>query len=86
MRRLVIGCGYLGERVARVWRAVGDEVYATTRGARVAELFRQIKLRAQRAQKHRMAVTKFQRLFQRLDGSRAILALVAGFSLVQWRF
>lgn len=40
MRRLVIGCGYLGERVARVWRAVGDEVYATTRGARVAELSR----------------------------------------------
>jgi nucleoside-diphosphate-sugar epimerase len=40
VRRLVIGCGYLGERIARVWRAVGDEVYATTRGARVAELSR----------------------------------------------
>ena len=32
MRRLVVGCGYLGERVARVWREAGDEVYATTRG------------------------------------------------------
>ena len=32
MRRLVVGCGYLGERVARVWRDAGDEVYATTRG------------------------------------------------------
>ena len=40
MRRLVVGCGYLGERVARVWRAAGDEVYATTRGARVAALSR----------------------------------------------
>ena len=32
MRRLVVGCGYLGERVARIWRQAGDEVYATTRG------------------------------------------------------
>lgn len=32
MRRLVVGCGYLGSRVARVWRDSGDEVYATTRG------------------------------------------------------
>ena len=32
MRRLVVGCGYLGERVARFWRDAGDEVYATTRG------------------------------------------------------
>ena len=32
VRRLVVGCGYLGERVARVWREAGDEVYATTRG------------------------------------------------------
>ena len=40
MRRLVVGCGYLGERVARLWREAGDEVYATTRGARVDELSR----------------------------------------------
>jgi nucleoside-diphosphate-sugar epimerase len=32
MRRLVVGCGYLGERVARIWRQAGDDVYATTRG------------------------------------------------------
>jgi nucleoside-diphosphate-sugar epimerase len=32
VRRLVVGCGYLGERVARFWRDAGDEVYATTRG------------------------------------------------------
>ena len=38
MRRLVVGCGYLGERVARLWRDAGDEVYATTRGDRVHAL------------------------------------------------
>lgn len=32
MRRLVVGCGYLGGRVARLWRDAGDDVYATTRG------------------------------------------------------
>ena len=32
VRRLVVGCGYLGGRVARLWRDAGDEVYATTRG------------------------------------------------------
>ena len=41
MRRLVVGCGYLGGRVARLWRQAGDEVYATTRGARVDELSRE---------------------------------------------
>ena len=40
MRRLVVGCGYLGGRVARLWRDAGDEVYATTRGARVDALSR----------------------------------------------
>ena len=40
MRRLVVGCGYLGERVARLWRDAGDEVYATTRGARGEALSR----------------------------------------------
>lgn len=31
--RLVVGCGYLGLRVARVWRAAGDRVVAVTRSA-----------------------------------------------------
>lgn len=38
MRRLVVGCGYLGTRIARAWRDAGDEVYATTRGGRSAAL------------------------------------------------
>ena len=40
MRRLVVGSGYLGERVARLWRDKGDEVFATTRGSRVDALSR----------------------------------------------
>lgn len=37
--RLVVGCGYLGERVARRWLAAGARVVATTRrDARAAEL------------------------------------------------
>ena len=40
MRRLVVGCGYLGERIARVWRDAGDDVYATTRGAKADGLYR----------------------------------------------
>ena len=37
--RLVVGCGYLGERVARCWAAAGDRVLAVTRrSARAAEL------------------------------------------------
>ena len=40
VHRLVVGCGYLGERVARLWRDAGDEVYATTRGGRVHTLAR----------------------------------------------
>ncbi|MDA1184787.1 MAG: NAD-dependent epimerase/dehydratase family protein [Acidobacteria bacterium] len=38
MRRLIVGCGYLGARVARAWRDAGDQVYATTRGAQVEAL------------------------------------------------
>jgi len=39
MQRLVIGCGYLGLRVARAWLAQGDSVAALTRSAeRAAEL------------------------------------------------
>jgi nucleoside-diphosphate-sugar epimerase len=37
--KLIIGCGYLGRRVAELWRAQGDEVWATTRSRdRFAEL------------------------------------------------
>ncbi len=37
--RLVAGCGYLGERVARLWREAGDRVYVITRSAERAERF-----------------------------------------------
>ncbi len=30
-KRLIVGCGYLGRRVAERWLAAGDEVYALTR-------------------------------------------------------
>ena len=33
MDKLVIGCGYLGQRVAALWRAQGHRVFATTRSA-----------------------------------------------------
>ena len=37
--RLIVGCGYLGMRVARGWRNQGDSVYATTRSeTRASEL------------------------------------------------
>lgn len=42
MTRLIIGCGYLGQRVAGLWRARGERVLGTTRRpARVEELRRQ---------------------------------------------
>ena len=31
MAKLIFGCGYLGQRVAALWRAAGHEVYAVTR-------------------------------------------------------
>ena len=31
MANLIFGCGYLGQRVARLWRDQGQEVYAVTR-------------------------------------------------------
>jgi nucleoside-diphosphate-sugar epimerase len=40
MRRLMVGCGYLGDRVARLWCEAGDTVYATTRGGRAEMLSR----------------------------------------------
>ena len=33
MRRIVFGCGYLGHRVAKLWRERGDLVHVTTRSA-----------------------------------------------------
>jgi nucleoside-diphosphate-sugar epimerase len=39
MAKLIFGCGYLGSRVARLWRAAGDEVFALTRSeSKAAEL------------------------------------------------
>lgn len=39
MAKLIFGCGYLGLRVARLWLAAGERVYAVTRTAeRAAEL------------------------------------------------
>jgi nucleoside-diphosphate-sugar epimerase len=42
MRKLVIGCGYVGKRVAAKWSASGDEVFALTRSADRAEEFRNL--------------------------------------------
>lgn len=40
MRRLIIGCGYLGCRVADLWREEGDRVKALTRTADRARILR----------------------------------------------
>lgn len=40
MNKLVIGCGYLGHRVAAKWRDDGHEVFVLTRSADKAEQFR----------------------------------------------
>lgn len=39
--KLIIGCGYLGSRVARRWVEAGDEVYALTRSESRAGEFKQ---------------------------------------------
>jgi nucleoside-diphosphate-sugar epimerase len=36
MAKLILGCGYLGTRVAALWRAAGHEVFAVTRSAQRA--------------------------------------------------
>ncbi len=41
MRRLIIGCGYLGRRVAARWIASGDDVFALTRSEENAETLRE---------------------------------------------
>ncbi len=33
MSKLILGCGYLGRRVARLWRHSGDEVFVVTRSS-----------------------------------------------------
>ncbi len=37
MNRLIVGCGYVGSEIARLWLAKGDSVYAITRSARRVE-------------------------------------------------
>lgn len=41
-QRLVVGCGYLGERVARRWATAGDRVVATTRRPTRADELRRL--------------------------------------------
>jgi nucleoside-diphosphate-sugar epimerase len=41
-RKLIIGCGYLGRRVARRWIAQGDVVFALTRSADRARALRDV--------------------------------------------
>jgi len=38
VNRLVFGCGYLGFRVARLWKSQGDDVYAVTRSLTNAKI------------------------------------------------
>jgi nucleoside-diphosphate-sugar epimerase len=42
VRRLIIGCGYLGQRVARAWLEAQDEVWALTRSTDHAARFEQL--------------------------------------------
>lgn len=39
-KKLIVGCGYLGERVARLWRDAGAAVAVVTRSPQKAEAFR----------------------------------------------
>ncbi len=41
MTKLIVGCGYLGTRVARAWLVEGHPVFALTRSSERAELLRQ---------------------------------------------
>lgn len=41
MRRLIIGCGYLGERIATAWKEQGDDVRVLTRSSEHAVRFEQ---------------------------------------------
>lgn len=42
MDKLVIGCGYIGQRVAQAWQLAGQRVFATTRKPEHAESLRQL--------------------------------------------
>ncbi|WP_166830762.1 SDR family oxidoreductase [Thalassoroseus pseudoceratinae] len=42
MRKLIVGCGYVGRRVAKEWLEQGDEVFAVTRSESNAELLRSL--------------------------------------------
>jgi nucleoside-diphosphate-sugar epimerase len=37
MAKLIVGCGYLGDRVRQLWRAGGEKIYAVTRSPERAE-------------------------------------------------
>jgi nucleoside-diphosphate-sugar epimerase len=39
MAKLIFGCGYLGRRVAQMWCAAGEQVFAVTRSAERAQSF-----------------------------------------------
>lgn len=45
MRKLIVGCGYLGRRVAARWLAQGDEVQAVTRSTEHADHLRELGIR-----------------------------------------
>ncbi len=42
MRKLIVGCGYVGRRVAKKWAEQGDEVFAVTRSEANAESLRSL--------------------------------------------
>jgi nucleoside-diphosphate-sugar epimerase len=46
MTKLIFGCGYLGDRVARHWRSEGDEVTIVKRSGKRAATFKQSGYRA----------------------------------------
>ncbi len=46
MSKLIVGCGYLGQRVADLWLDAGDTVFATTRSARRASEWSAGRIRA----------------------------------------
>lgn len=39
MSKLIVGCGYVGHRLAKVWRDAGETIYATTRSEQRAAEF-----------------------------------------------
>lgn len=39
MAKLIVGCGYVGRRLAKTWRDAGEQVWATTRSAQRARDF-----------------------------------------------